>query len=657
MSLQPSFASRTGYRADIDGLRALAVLLVLVFHFRLFDGIGDAGFMGVDVFFVISGYLITGIVIKQLDDGRFGFRSFYLHRVRRLAPALQVTLLLTVLAAWLLLLPVDFAELTRQLMAAQGYVANIYFWQHVNYFGLSADSTVLLHMWSLAVEEQFYLLFPVALWAVHRWARPWLPHLLVLGLIASFLVNISLVTVKPAATFYLLPTRAWELLAGACLALMPTATARQRSLNEALGWIGLAAIVASLISHRPGMATPGWLALLPVAGAAALIRAGAPQAAASTSRLLAWGPLVYLGRISYPAYLVHWPIHVLATHAWGHEGYTSPRRWTLFVLSLLLAAAVFHGVERPVRSNRRLSSGRMLGAYAVMLLASVMLLVWSQRSGGIPSRFAPAVVAWANQVEDRPPSLETCEFRGRSTLNTSLDCHIGTPGVSPNWLIYGDSHAWAAHPAFAAWLRQRGESAVFSFRHACPPVLGVHLLHDKGDCAGLNTAAIAFLAASPEIHSVALVSTWLQATEGVLAGAADERPTKLGSIAVFNRQLGVTLDRLASMNKRVLIWEPVPGARESVPQAMARAEMAGRNAEPALRFALGEYHQRYAFFEQALTAHADKVWFRFSPADVLCSSGTCEVVRGRQSLYYDNGHISSRSAPMWADELAARVPH
>lgn len=644
------------YRADIDGLRAVAVLLVLVFHFRLIDGMGDAGFLGVDVFFVISGYLITGIVIGQLDDGRFGFRSFYLQRVRRLAPALQVTLLLTIWAAWFLLLPADFAELTRQLLAAQAYLANIYFWQHVNYFGLTAESTMLLHMWSLAVEEQFYLLFPVALWAAHRWARPWLPGLLLLGLLASFLINILLVNGKPVAAFYLLPTRAWELLAGACLALLPAATARQRSLNEFLGWVGLLAIVSALICHRPGMAAPGWLAVLPVVGASALIRAGAPQATATTNRLLSWRPWVYVGRISYPAYLVHWPIHVLATHTGAQESYTLPWRWTLFVLSLLLAAAVFHLVEQPIRRSRRLSSGRILGAYAASLLASVMLLLWSHQSGGIPSRFAPEVVAWASQVEDRPPPLEACEFRNRSSLNTSLECHIGTSGVPPTWLIYGDSHAWAAHTAFAAWLRQRGEAAVFSFRHACPPVLGVHLLHDKGECAGLNSAAMNFLAASPNIHSVALVSTWLQAAEGVLADAAGEIPTKTGSIALFDRQLGLTLDRLSAMDRRVLLWEPVPGARASVPHAMARAAMDGRDAAPALRFTLDEYHQRYAFFEQALARHADKVWFRFSPADVLCGSGTCDVVHGQQSLYYDNGHIAASSAPMWARELATRVP-
>ena len=649
-------ASKSDYRADVDGLRALAVLLVLIFHFRLIDGIGDAGFIGVDVFFVISGYLITGIVVGQLDSRRFSFRTFYTRRLRRLAPALQATLLLTVLASWFLLMPLDFAELVRQMLASQWYVANAYYWQNVNYFGLSADRTVLLHMWSLAVEEQFYLFFPMALWALHRWAGRWLLVSLMLGLLASFSLNLWLIGTKPTFAFYMLPTRAWELLAGACLTLAPAATAREKSLKEVLGWGGLLAIAAALLIHRPGISVPGWFAVLPVLGAVALIRAGTLQSTSSANRLLGWGPWVYVGRISYPAYLVHWPVNVLATLTWGPEGYTLPWRWAMFALSLLLAVAVFHGVEQPVRHNRHLGNRPVLGTYAALLLASVLLLIWSQHSHGIPSRFSPAVVAWANQVEDRPPALEACEFRRRNTLNTSADCQIGANDVAPTWMIYGDSHAWAGYPAFDAWLRQRGESAIFGFRHACPPVVGVHLPRDQGACANFNESVMQFLAASPHIRSVALVSTWLQASEGVLTGSAGELPTMAGSLAIFDRQLGVTLDRLAALNKRVLVWDPVPGARDSVPQAMARGVLRGHSAEPTLRFSLVEHHERYAFFEKALATRPGKVWIRFSPADVLCGSGTCKVVDGENALYHDNGHLSSRSAPLWAAELAARVP-
>jgi peptidoglycan/LPS O-acetylase OafA/YrhL len=609
------------------------------------------------VFFVISGYLITHIVVGQLDQEKFSFQEFYTHRVRRLAPALQVTLLLTAAASWVLLLPVDFAEMVRQLVASQWYVANVYFWKNVSYFGLGADRAILLHMWSLAVEEQFYLLYPVALWVAHRWARPWLWLVIVLALLASFGLNLWLVAAKPGAVFYLLPTRAWELLAGACLALMPTASRQQRPLNEILGFGGLAALLAALLIHRPGMAVPGWFVILPVIGAVALIRAGAPAAPSLISRMFGWKPWVYIGRISYPAYLVHWPIHVLATLTLDHAGYSIHWRWGMFILSLIVAAVVFHSIEQPVRQHRaRLSNGRMLLVYAILLLGSLLLLLWSQRSQGIPSRFPPAVVAWANQVNNRPPPLKTCEFEVGRTLNTGRECQIGTPGTSPTWMIYGDSHAWAGQPAFDAWLRQRGESAVFGFRHSCPPLVEIHLLHDQGACAGFNAAVMEFLARSPQIRSVALVSTWLQAVEGRLLGTAGELPTVAGSVSAFERQFGATLIKLASMNRRAMVWEPLPGARENVPQAMAQAALKGNSAEPALRIKLSEYRERYAFFDRALAPHADKVWFRFSPADTLCGTGSCEVVSGDQALYFDNGHASTSSAIMWARELHKRVP-
>jgi peptidoglycan/LPS O-acetylase OafA/YrhL len=645
------------YRADIDGLRALAVLLVLVFHFRLFEGMGEAGFMGVDVFFVISGYLITRIVVGQLNRKQFSFRKFYTHRVRRLAPALQVTLLLTAAAGWVLLLPLDFAEMVRQLVASQWYVANVYFWKNVSYFGLGADRAVLLHMWSLAVEEQFYLLYPAALWAVHCWARPWLRTALVMALLASFGLNLWLVAAKPGAVFYLLPTRSWELLAGACLAMMSTPSQPQHRLNEVLGFSGLVTILAALLIHRPGMAVPGWLTLLPVIGTVALIRAGAPEAPTLVSRLFSWTPWVYVGRISYPAYLMHWPIHVLATLTLDQAGYSMPMRWGMFGLSLLLAAAVFQGVEQPLRQNHtRLSNGRMLLGYATLLLASLALQLWSQSSQGIPSRFPPVVVAWANQANERTPPLAACEFKVGRLLNTGPECHIGVPGVTPTWMIYGDSHAWAGQPEFDAWLRLRGEAAVFGFCHSCPPLVDIHLPHDQGACAGFNAAVMDFLARSPQIRSVALVSTWLQAAEGILTGKPDELPTMAGSLAVFERQLGTTLDRLANLDKRVMMWDPVPGARGNVPQAMARAALKSKSAEPNLRLALTEYRERYAFYDRAMARHADKVWFRFSPADVLCTSGSCNVVHGGQSLYFDNGHVSTGSAVLWARELFNRVP-
>ena len=210
-TLEKKIDSQQGfaYRRDIDGLRAVAVLLVLVFHFRLIP-LGKAGFLGVDMFFVISGFLIMSIVRQQLDDGTFQLRAFYLARIRRLAPALSVVLFFTLLYGWIRLLPLEFAEMGRQVASAQFYVSNVYYWRNFNYFGLGTDQVYLLHTWSLAVEEQFYLLFPLATMALHRWGRTWFWRAVASVALFSFLLNIFWVVPKAMNTFYLLPTRAWE---------------------------------------------------------------------------------------------------------------------------------------------------------------------------------------------------------------------------------------------------------------------------------------------------------------------------------------------------------------------------------------------------------------------------------------------------------------
>ena len=255
------------HRADIDGLRAIAVLMVLVFHFDLLP-FGRAGFIGVDVFFVISGFLITSIVNRQLDAGQFSLKNFYLSRIRRLAPALFVTLILVMITGLICLFPSDLLSLTNEIFAAQSYVANIYYWRTVNYFGLSVSSAFLLHTWSLAVEEQFYLIYPLCLLLAHRYFRRYLWPIIFIAMALSFCANLAFVSSKPQATFYLLPTRAWELLIGAMILPALSRIPGRRHYAEAAGLAGLAAIAIGFVTYDRSIYFPGWFALLPTLGAA-----------------------------------------------------------------------------------------------------------------------------------------------------------------------------------------------------------------------------------------------------------------------------------------------------------------------------------------------------------------------------------------------------
>ena len=623
------------------------MLLVLVFHFDLVAG-SKAGFIGVDVFFVISGFLITSILKRQLDDGTFRIPAFYLGRVRRLAPALIAVLITVWIAGAVLLFPQDFVELSKQVLASQFYVANIYYWRSVNYFGLGGDDVFLLHTWSLAVEEQFYLLYPLMLMGVHRYARKYFWHAIALALAISFALNIAFVARKPEATFYLLPTRAWELLAGALIPLLASNWRRSRGVDEVLGLAGMALIVAGVVSYRPDFRFPGFFALLPVAGAACLLLCGTNRPT-GVSRFLALTPIAYVGKISYPLYLVHWPINVFAHRSLGEE-YTLAWRLSMFGLSFVLAAAVTHLIEDPIRHKRWLRLDKpLLGAYAAGLAMTVLLVFLVAGSDGIPQRFPAEVNRIASYVNDRSPPLTECEFHGQALEPIGSLCKIGASGKPPTWLVYGDSHAWAAHDAFSQWLAKKGVAGLFIYRHACPPLTGLHLFGDKGGCFGFNASVTDLLAAHPELGSVVLVSTWRQAAEGFLSTSSDRRLSTKESLALFDVRFSETVKGLHRLGKFVIVWEPVPGARGSVPLALASASLEHRPAN--IEIGRDQYRAENDFFFAALQKNRRFIDATFSPSEALCTSGRCAVTINGNPAYFDNSHVTLSSAPFWAEMM------
>lgn len=646
---------RLAYRPDIDGIRAVAVLLVVVFHFHLVPGV-HSGFMGVDVFFVISGFLITKIIQGQLDTGTFHLGTFWIHRIRRLAPALTTTTALTLLAGWLWLLPADFAKLAQQTIAAQLYFANIFYWRNVNYFGLQAPDVYLLHTWSLAVEEQFYVLFPLALLAIAKWARNRAVIVLTVLAVLSFGINLAFVGWKPQATFYLMPTRAWELLAGSLLALH---AARLRGIPPAVaelsGVCGLACLAIAISMYREDIAFPGTFALLPVAAGVLLILAGSGNGSSATSRLLSLRPLSYIGTISYPLYLVHWPVNVFATAALG-AGYTWGWRLSMLCLSVMLAVSIYHAVEHPARRwLERANARTVLRWYGMALVGAVAMSVFVLGTDGAPGRYPDKVVRLASFVNDTPPPLRECEYSGVSALQTHALCRLGVRGVAPpHWFIYGDSHAWAATGGIDRWLKQTGQSALFVFRNSCPPVRGVNILHGGSACSQFNAAALTYLTNQPAITQVLLISTWRQAKEGLLTNSTNRQLTPGESIELFDRQFAATLEALQRFGKRVYIWEPLPGARASVPQAMARSELA--STPLAIDYTRDEYFADYAFFFDALRKQRRLIAGTFSPAQELCASGRCITEIGGVPLYFDNGHLAYSLSWFWADALIRQMP-
>lgn len=640
---------RASYLPEVDGLRAVAVLLVLVFHFGVVD-MGHAGFIGVDVFFVISGFLITGILLRQLDAGRFSLAEFYTSRIRRLAPSLLVVVSLTVAWGATRQFPEQFTELVRQAILSQLYLVNFHFYANVGYFGLRAADVPLLHLWSLAVEEHFYIFYPLGLLLLHRHARRFLWWGIVLAALVSFTLNLALVGKRPELTFYMLPTRAWELLAGALAARIATrwpmdSRAREGALIAGLGFIALALAV-----HRPSTPFPGTFALLPVAGGM-LVVMSAGASPTRISGLLSNPVMTYVGRISYPLYLVHWPIHVFSRDALG-DAYGVPQRWLMLGCSVALAALLFHFVEEPVRARRVLAGRRqLLAAYAggVACVAAVFVMV--RITDGLPGRFPAEVQALAGFVNDKSPPLSECQFTGRPLALDTPACRIGNPAAPITWLVYGDSHAWAAHGAMDTWLRRAGKAGVLLYRNSCPPNLGLHVLGDSGNCVGFNRNMVDLLEREKDVRNVFLVSTWLQPIERRLSPQQGLDLDRDQSIAAFNRAFDDLLLRLAAAGKVVHVWEPVPGAKGPVPLALARARLDGSVAD--LEITRAAYGQQYAFFFEALERNRSRIQTRFSPAAALCGPVSCPVVVDGKPVYFDNSHISRSPAGFWADAMQA----
>lgn len=649
--MNPASQASNRYLPAIDGLRAIAVLMVLVFHFDLLTP-AHGGFMGVDVFFVISGFLITSIINPQIAAGSFKLGTFYLRRVRRLAPALFATLLIVASAGLVWLYPSDLIELSKQVTAAQTYVANIYYWKTINYFGIDTSSAFLLHTWSLAVEEQFYLIYPFFLIAVHRYAKNYVWQFILSALILSFGLNIALVFAKPEATFYLLPTRAWELLLGALVVwLRAVVPALSRMTRQLAGALGVSLIGYSFIGYEKTVYFPGYFALLPTIGSALVILVAATGQPTLFSSLMSNRVATYIGRISYPLYLIHWPIHIFAVRLMA-EAYAMPAtRWLLFALSLVMAAAIFHCVEEPIRTNRIFGSTPSLRTgYLAGVAATLLLCITIYATNGMPQRYPAEAVRLASFVNDKTQDLP-CQFK-RGTVDLSSFCKIGRTAKPPTWLIYGDSHAWAAYAAFDKWLARSEQSALFIFRPSCPPLLGIHRVHDPG-CFEFNNQVLGFLNKAPEINNVLLVSTWLQAREGFLTTSEAVTLSGAESIALFKRQFIATISLLKKRGMGVVIWEPVPGARRSVPLALAHA-YPDKNSK-LLEITEDQYFSTFDYFFDSLNQGRDLIDATVSPAKALCRAGICSSRIGADPAYFDGGHITASASDFWAAVLASSI--
>lgn len=606
----PTLASRTSYRPDIDGLRAVAVASVLLFHCGVpgFSG----GYVGVDVFFVISGYLITGHLASDIAAERMSILRFYERRIRRIVPALFVMLLLAWFAATWVLLPFYLLETSKALIAAAASVSNIYLWRTANYFAFDSSFQPLLHTWSLSVEEQFYLVIPVLMMLTAKPLRGRWIWLFGPLCVVSFTLSQYATTTFATANFYLLPTRAWELGLGALVATARLPLITRRPTAELTGLAALLLILLPVFLFNDATPFPGLNAIYPCLGSALLIHVGRSARPTATA-LISTQPFVALGLISYSLYLVHWPIVSLMRYR--DVGALDPAQIVaVLIASLVLATISWHFIEQPFRrpnpvlTQRRILLGGVTAAVATCLVGWTGIL-----TQGFPSRFPdfaeqdiPGRVAWK---PDRCFLADDLNYRRWSLP----DCIRITTGPT-RILLWGDSFAAQYMPGLLANAGELKATVIQYTAAGCLPVLGSRS-YGLLPCQGFSDHVLSIIR-EQKIDTVVIAGRWTNLQQDDFARLAS-------TLAVLDRERvrTVVIGQSPEFSIDVQVISYLKGSR--APDAV--------NRWPVL-FPLS--------INDKLAAVAGNHEF-LNPMTALCVKTVCDYQDRGTYLYSDDGHYSA----------------
>lgn len=655
------------YRAEIDGLRAIAVVPVVLFHagFNAVSG----GFLGVDVFFVISGYLITSIILSEMEAGQFSLLSFYDRRARRILPALSFVLLCSLPFAWFLLLPGDYREFSQSLIAVSTFLANIFFWQESGYFDTLAELKPLLHTWSLAVEEQYYILYPLFLMAAWRFGK----RAIVWALVAAFILSLAMAQWgaynKPMAAFFLLPTRAWELLIGcfAAFYLRNRQPPVSLAISNALSLVGLAAILWAVFAFNDAMPLPGLYSLVPTVGAGLIILFAVPRTVVHA--VLSQRAFVGLGLISYSLYLWHQPVFVFWRHYNVFEP-TPPQMGLLLLTCLVMAYLSFRFVEAPFRRGNWTNRRQTLIISVLTLGGFLIVGVGGNATHGFPGRVPEA----AEQIQAfRPGDTSGCHNSlEASDIGQGARCVLGAPDVPPSVAFVGDSHTARITDALVEVLSPRNVSFVTFNGSWCAPLLNftTNNIHKAG-CVEEVRASFDQIIHDENIQTVVLFAEWAHYTHGFRwpdnvasvyqfseSGDFDFSSGKVSENATHvQRALVHTLELLTAAGKTVVMVLPTPEFEFSVPMLLSALVMRDAAFEDYY-MSMDHYDQRSAdvremLIQAAQTYSATTV----DPITVLCDADTCRLDDGQGNpLYEDSNHLSFYGALPLAKQIAAAIP-
>ena len=636
------------YRPDIDGLRAVAVLLV-VFH-HAFPQVLKGGFIGVDLFFVISGFLISTIIFQSLEQGEFSFLDFYKRRVKRIFPALSLVLIASFVCGWFVLLPADYKQLGKHMAAGAAFVSNFAFWSESGYFDSGSKLKPLLHLWSLGIEEQYYIFWPfIVLYAWKRKISLFKVCLVILAI--SFAINIFTAKNNAVAAFYSPLSRFWELLIGSVLAYtsMQTAkTPKSATADNWTAWAGVALLAIGVYLINPERRFPGFWALFPTLAAYLLIKAG-PKAWFN-QYVLSNKLLVWIGLISFPLYLWHWPIFVFTEIRSGELA--TALKLSLIALSILLSWLTYRFVERPIRFGKLIVETKTipLGLCAV-LLATAMAGGYAYQRDGFSFRFPKFIQALLNNQ----PKLDEGWRSGQCILDQGHPSSEFSPSCvdkdkRPLLFLWGDSHAAALYPG----LKHLQDTGAYSFGVAqrtgavCPPIIG----DARPWCNEINTDSFNLIKElKPEI--VMMYAYWSHGLDGKGGFAGLYDLTKLDATVAELKKAGV---------KKVILMGPSPYWKNSLPHNIVENWKKTKTvAKPPLRLSYGDFGllAELPIYDKQMREIATRLDISYiSGVDFLCNQDGCltrDSEDGVKVASVDYGHLTVDAAQTYLKRIAPLI--
>lgn len=631
------------YRPEIDGLRAIAVLSVILFHLQVAGFAG--GFIGVDVFFVISGYLITGIILQDYNVGQFTFADFYKRRIRRIMPLTVVVYAFTLLVSYLLFFSEQYKSINHVLKSSLLFVSNFLLLRKPGYFDPSMQENPFLYTWSLSVEEQFYIFFPLGIYLLLRYVKGGYKYGLVAIAVLSFIANIIVTAHNPQKAFYWPHTRAWQLMCGAILATGLVKTTSKQWLNNLLSIAGVLMILAGVILFREGIVYPGWNAVLPVVGACCIIYGAASGTV--VNKLLASRPMVFVGKISYSLYMWHWPIWVFASFL-VIGPLSLVQKAMLIAVTFIVSYTSYRLVEQPFRSKKAAANPFTIwGIAGSSVLLLLLALLFINNHDGISRAEKANYDAALNSKGDKIwKELHKLEAANKKDFTQLQPYRLGADTSAPTFLLWGDSHARALAPGVDVVARENGTAGYVLCASSCPPLLGLRFVDDIAGLQAFNENSLLFIAHHPEIKTIILCARWtsyytdpyIVADKFELSNVKPDQP--LSQQRLFWTGLSATINRLNELGRNVIVIEPLPELKTTVNEMLVIKRMFGASSK--------DFSESQSSFAAANQDFLETMRDRCRGVTLLNLSGALynnsPLITDSLAVYRDRNHLSEMGA-------------